>query len=715
MKPFGSLPFGKLYCSTLLLLAGHGAFGQINISLHTNTPYAQNFDALGTNDTGNVWTEGVTLPGWYASQSASPFAITSYRAGTGSDTAGALYSYGAAGTTERAMGSLCTGGPGAVAYGLRFTNNTTRAMSNIVVSYTGEQWRRVAGAGTQSLAFSYRAGAPTTTSDAAGTAYAWNIVPALDFASPNLGATGSLNGNASTNQQAVSSVLTGVVLLPGQELFLRWLDVDDSGTSDHGLGIDDLSISFTPVSFSDPAINAPPAGRTNAVHTTATFSVVASGLSTLSYQWLKGAAPLSNGGNISGATSNTLVLSQVVHADAGNYSVIVSNAGGVLTSSVAPLTVVGFAIAPVPPTNALGGQPVSVGLNFIDNQTSVNSASGTSGNPTVLPNANIAASASGSSGSATLTPVSGTGGVVLTTLAASDGTFATNTVFPLLVVPSTNVVFNDYFDYPDGPIVVGARGLWMHESGTVGDLAVAGSELQVSRSLSELAYAELTGGPYLTSGSDVLYSRFKVRFTTLPAAGGNYFAFFRDAAGSGRRARVWASTTNAAAGQFRLGVGNGSDSTATTAQVARDLDLNVTYTVVIKFVVGAATSSIWIDPTGEGDTGGSVFATAADVPATSADITSYGFRQAGSMGIMLVDDLVIGRTFASVNAPASPSPVQLNLSLAGNNAVLTWTDPTGLFKLATGTNLMGITNVVATVSPHTNAVSGQRYFRLVYP
>lgn len=699
----------------LLLLAAHCASAQINISLHTNTPYAQNFDTLGTNATGNVWTEGVTLPGWYASQSASPFTISTYRAAPGSDNTGALYSFGAAAVTERALGSVPTGTPGAIAYGVRFTNNTVLAMSNIVVSYKGEQWRRATGAGTQSLAFSYRAGAPTTTSDAAGTAYAWNIVPALDFASPNLGATGSLNGNASTNQQAVSSALTGVVLLPGQELFLRWLDVDDSGTSDHGLGIDDLNISFTPVTFSDPAINTQPVGSTNAVYTTATFSVLASGLSSLSYQWLKGAAPLSDGGNISGATSNTLVLSQVVHADAGNYSVIVSNAGGVLTSAVAPLTVVGFAIAPVPPTNTLGGQAVSVGLSFVDNQTPVNSASGTSGNPTILPNANIAASASGSTGSATLTPVSGAGGVVLTTLAASDGTFATNTVFPLLVVPTTNVIFNDYFDYSDGPIVDGARGLWIHESGTVGDLAVVGSELQVSRSLSELAYAELIGGPYLTSGSDVLYSRFKVRFTTLPAAGGNYFAFFRDGGGSGRRARVWASTANAAAGQFRLGVGNGSDSTATTAQVARDLDLNVTYTVVTRLVVGTATSSIWIDPAGEGDTGATVFTTAGDVPTTSADITSYGIRQAGSMGIMLVDDLVIGRTFASVTAPTAPSPVPLSIALAGGDVVLTWTDPTGLFKLATGTNVTGITNVVATSSPYTNAVSGQRYFRLVYP
>jgi hypothetical protein len=64
----------------------------------------------------------------------------------------------------------------------------------------------------------------------------------------------------------------------------------------------------------------------------------------------------------------------------------------------------------------------------------------------------------------------------------------------------------------------------------------------------------------------------------------------------------------------------------------------------------------------------------------------------------------------------APTPVPLNISSSGANVILSWTDPTSLFKLATGTNVTGITNVVSTTSPYTNTVSGsQSFFRLVYP
>jgi hypothetical protein len=704
-----------LFIAPLALLLAGNAQAQLNISDYTGTPYTQNFDTLANSGTANAWIENSTLPGWYANQTKTPFVVANLRASTGSDNTGGFYSYGASASTERALGALPTGTPGDIAYGLRFTNDTALAMSNIVVSFTGEQWRRATSSGTQTVAFSYAISTDLiTNADPAGTIYSWTAVPALDFNSPTLGAAGALDGNASTNRQALSSSLSGVMLLPGKELFLRWLDVDDSSAIDHGMGIDELSVSFTPVTFNDPAINTPPAARTNAVHTTATFSVGAAGLSTLYYQWLRGTSPLSDGGNISGATNDTLVISQVLHTDAANYSVIVSNTAGSLTSAPVALTVVGFAIAPVSPTNTLAGSPVTVDLSFIDNQTPVTGAAGTSSDQAILPDANISAAAAGDSGTATLTPLAGTGGVVLASVSTTDGSFTTNAVFPLVVVPSTNVIFNDYFNYPEGAIITGSHGLWVHESGTLGDMVVSGGELQVSRSLSEDNYAQLIGQPYLTTGDAVLYSRFKVRFTTLPSAGGAYFAHFRDAAGTGQRARIWASITNAATGKFRLGIGNGSASTATTAQVAQDLDTNVTYTVVTRLDVASAVSSLWINPTSESNTDPAQFATAADVSTTVADITSYGFRQASGEGIMLVDDLVIGKTFAAVSL--APTPVSLSITRAGADAILSWSDPSGQFKLASGTNVAAITNVVSTTSPYTNTIAEpQQFFRLVYP
>jgi hypothetical protein len=65
----------------------------------------------------------------------------------------------------------------------------------------------------------------------------------------------------------------------------------------------------------------------------ARFNVIASGSEPLSYQWRK------DGVNISGATSPTFTLSSVRSADAGSYSVVISNAYDSVTSSNALLTV----------------------------------------------------------------------------------------------------------------------------------------------------------------------------------------------------------------------------------------------------------------------------------------------------------------------------------------------------------------------------------------
>jgi hypothetical protein len=82
-----------------------------------------------------------------------------------------------------------------------------------------------------------------------------------------------------------------------------------------------------------PAITAQPQNRTNVVGTSAGFSIAASGTVPLNYQWQF------NGANISGATGISLTLNNVQASDAGNYSVVVTNTGGSITSAVAVLTV----------------------------------------------------------------------------------------------------------------------------------------------------------------------------------------------------------------------------------------------------------------------------------------------------------------------------------------------------------------------------------------
>jgi hypothetical protein len=83
-----------------------------------------------------------------------------------------------------------------------------------------------------------------------------------------------------------------------------------------------------------PAITTQPLSQTNAVGDSVSFSVVASGIAPLSYQWLF------NGTNVVvGATTPILTLSSIGSSNAGNYSVFITNSFGQLTSSSASLTV----------------------------------------------------------------------------------------------------------------------------------------------------------------------------------------------------------------------------------------------------------------------------------------------------------------------------------------------------------------------------------------
>jgi hypothetical protein len=108
-----------------------------------------------------------------------------------------------------------------------------------------------------------------------------------------------------------------------------------------------------------PVITNQPASLTVALGSNASFSVVAGGTAPLAYQWLF------NGSAIAGATSSSYSRSNVQHADGGNYSVQVSNAAAVVTSSNALLTVpmAGVAGLLTSSTNpSLPGQAVSFTL-----------------------------------------------------------------------------------------------------------------------------------------------------------------------------------------------------------------------------------------------------------------------------------------------------------------------------------------------------------------
>lgn len=109
-----------------------------------------------------------------------------------------------------------------------------------------------------------------------------------------------------------------------------------------------------------PEIIVPPANQTNSLGGMATFDVHAvagaTNVSPLSYQWQFDGTNLTDGGNISGSGAPSLSISDLALANAGVYSVIVSNSLEAVTNS-ASLIVLSVAITtnPVSQSAVAGG------------------------------------------------------------------------------------------------------------------------------------------------------------------------------------------------------------------------------------------------------------------------------------------------------------------------------------------------------------------------
>src|SRR5215475_14445145 len=150
------------------------------------SPLTENFDTLLSSGSA-TWTNNSTIPGWYHARTGTGSTIV---ADTGTNTAGNLYSYGSAASTDRALGSLGSGNAAAgnFFWGVRLQNNTGATITSLDVSYTGEQWRNSAAA-AQTVAFSYLVGSPTVTGSLAEFQSAGVPITNLDFTSPITGGT----------------------------------------------------------------------------------------------------------------------------------------------------------------------------------------------------------------------------------------------------------------------------------------------------------------------------------------------------------------------------------------------------------------------------------------------------------------------------------------------------------------------------------------------
>jgi hypothetical protein len=220
---------------TLAAVSLAGVNAQVVIDNATSFTYTQNFDTLSTNGTTNTWTDNSTIPNWYSNRVV-------YIGNNGSSTTGALSSLGSTGSSDRALGVLSTGAL-APNFAAVFLNNSGSSilLSDIKITYTGEQWRQTAN--IQTLNFGYQISSSAITSSTSGS---YTSRPSLSFTATVNGTASTVDGNSPANQTQFSNVSLDAAgsLANGEYLAVRW----DKGnqTTSPALGVDDFSFNVVP-------------------------------------------------------------------------------------------------------------------------------------------------------------------------------------------------------------------------------------------------------------------------------------------------------------------------------------------------------------------------------------------------------------------------------------------------------------------------------------
>lgn len=237
----------KMTALALALLAG-GAHAAVSYSGGT---YSENFDGMSTTSAANTFVgpngthfslAPFGLPDWTVARLAPGTGTQmSYFAEAGTGNGGAIYSYGMAGSGERALGSLASGS-NVPAFGVEFVNNAPFTIDSFTVALTSEAWR--SSTSTQNiLTFAWGVSGGTITPTTFLTDTSMTADPLGNVVGPAPVTTnGALNP---PTLGTVSVTVTGLSVAPGQSIFLRWTDFNDVG-NDAGLAIDDFSFSATP-------------------------------------------------------------------------------------------------------------------------------------------------------------------------------------------------------------------------------------------------------------------------------------------------------------------------------------------------------------------------------------------------------------------------------------------------------------------------------------
>lgn len=305
----------------------------------------------------------------------------------------------------------------AIVAGFKLNRPAVVNQAPVIVSPAAATPNPVVNATTTSVSVS----ASDPDSGPAALTYAWSAIsgPGTVSFSPN----GSATANVATATFGASGTYS-----------LR-VTVSD-GSASVTSTISGLSVTLPSVGTA-PNITGQPTAKTVTVGQTATFTVVATGTATLTYQWRK------NDVNIVGATSASYTTPATVSANNGaTYRVVVSNSYGSITSNAATLTVNPAATAPT-----ITAQPTNKTVTAPATATFSVTATGATGYQWQKNDVNIAG-ATGSSYTTAATTTADSGSLFRVRVSNAVGTTTSNaatlTVNPAVgsnpITPSTTLV-----------------------------------------------------------------------------------------------------------------------------------------------------------------------------------------------------------------------------------------------------------------------------------
>jgi hypothetical protein len=284
-----------------------------------------------------------------------------------------------------------------------------------------------------------------------------------------------------------------------------------------------------------------------------------------------------------------------------------------------------------------------------------------SSNPVLVPIENIILGGGDSNRTAVIAPVAGQSGLAVITFIVSDGSSSASNSFTVTVAPTLPLDLDETFSYGDGllsEVSSAAVFPWSVYSPqpSLGDCRVVDQRLFLAQTNSDDARVSIGSGDpnngcYGTNLGYVVYYSLVVNVTALPSGSGGFFALLTDKGAQNFRGRLFAGTSGAAPGCYRVGLANGA--TSASAFLTNDLAPGSAYTLTVRYNVGTGESRLWLNALSEASP-----AIDAGDPTTPVNIWSFAFRQATGMGDLYVDNLKVGTRFQDVlQAPNWPPAV----------------------------------------------------------